>query len=81
MAKTNLNKHQRDAFNKAHSILSEHFEHYGLVVLDEEDILEYDYSKYYIGKMLFREVSSEMNKDEIEFVMEDEIIDEEEDGT
>ena len=74
----NLNKHQREAFDKAKDILSEHFEHYGLVVLDEEDILEYDYSKYYIGKMLFREVSIEMNKEDIELVIEDNIVEEDE---
>lgn len=74
----NLNKHQREAFDKAKDIISEHFEHYGLVVLDEEDILEYDYSKYYIGKMLFREVSIEMNKEDIELVIEDNIVEEDE---
>jgi hypothetical protein len=67
----NLNKHQKEAFDKAQTILSEHFQHFGLVVLDDEDILEYDYSTYYIGKMLFREASTEMNKEDIELVEED----------
>ncbi len=70
-----FNKHQKDAFKKVTSILSEHFEHFGVVVLDEEDVLEYEYSQYYIGKMLFKEASHEMTKDDIELVIE---IDEEE---
>ena len=70
--KNNLNRHQKEAFDKAQSILSEHFQHFGLVVLDEDEVLEYDYSNYYIGKGLFREAVHEMNKDEVEFLIEDE---------
>lgn len=69
MAKS-FNKHQKDAFKKVTSILSEHFEHYGVVVLDDEEVLDYDYSQYYIGKMLFSEASHEMSKDDIELVIE-----------
>ena len=65
-----FNKHQGDAFKKVCSILSEHFEHFGVVVLDEEEVLEYEYSQYYIGKMLFKEASHEMTKDDIELVIE-----------
>tara|TARA_R100000388_G_scaffold94993_1_gene84895 strand:+ start:3428 stop:3655 length:228 start_codon:yes stop_codon:yes gene_type:complete len=65
-----FNKHQKDAFKKICSLLSEHFEHFGVVVLDEEEVLEYDYSQYYIGKMLFKEASNEMSKDDIELVIE-----------
>lgn len=65
-----FNKHQKDAFKKVNSILSEHFEHYGVVVLDEEEVLEYEYSQYYIGKMLFKEASHEMTKDDIELIIE-----------
>ena len=68
---------------KAKAIISEHFPNWAIVVIDEENSLTYDYTNYYIGKTLFREAISEMNKDDLDIIWDDEEaeVEDEEDGT
>jgi hypothetical protein len=67
-----MTKQEREAFNSAKAILSEHFDNYTLVVMSEEGALRYDYKNHYIGKMLMRESLSEMNKDIVDIIWDDE---------
>lgn len=67
-----MTKQERKAFNDAKAILSEHFDNYTLVVMSEEGALRYDYKNHYIGKMLMRETLSEMNKDIVDIIWDDE---------
>lgn len=75
------NNHEEEGFDKARAILSEHFTNWAIVVLDDEAILTYDYTNYYIGKTLFREAVGEMNKEDIDLVWEEAELEDEEDGT
>jgi len=77
-----MSNREEKAFDDAKAILSEHFDNWAIVVLDNSDSLTYDYTNYYIGKTLCRETLFEMNKDDLDIIWEDaEIEDEEEDGT
>ena len=74
-----MTPHEREAFAKAKALLSEHFPHYCLVVITEDNALKYNYPNYYIGKMLMRESVNEMNKDSIDLEWDDAECTEEED--
>tara|TARA_R110000744_G_scaffold21799_2_gene56175 strand:- start:691 stop:936 length:246 start_codon:yes stop_codon:yes gene_type:complete len=78
-----MEEHEEEAFDKAKAIISEHFPNWAIVVIDEENSLTYDYTNYYIGKTLFREAISEMNKDDLDIIWDDEEaeVEDEEDGT
>lgn len=78
-----MEEHEEEAFDKAKAIISEHFPNWAIVVIDEENSLTYDYTNYYIGKTLFRESISEMNKDDLDIIWDDEEaeVEDEEDGT
>jgi len=83
MAKCNnkMTDHEEEAFERAKSIMSEHFGNYAIVCLDSEDALKYDYTNYIIGKALLRETLSEMNKDDLDIIWdceESEVEEEEE---
>lgn len=74
-----MEKREEEAFEKAKAILSEHFPNWSISVIDDDDCLKYDYTNYYIGKTLFREALSEMNKDDLDLIWEEaEVEDEEE---
>jgi hypothetical protein len=67
-----MQQHEEEAFEKARSILAEHFPNWAIVVIDDDDSLKYDYTNYYIGKTLFRESISEMNKDDLDIIWDEE---------
>jgi len=73
-----MTDHEEEAFKKAIAILSEHFPNWAIVVIDDDDSLKYDYTNYYIGKTLFRESISEMNKDDLDIIWEEEEVEEDE---
>ena len=81
MLKNKMQEPEEEAFAKAKAILSEHFPNWAVIVIDDEAALSYDYTNYYIGKTLFRETLSEMNKDDIELIWEEADLEDEEDGT
>lgn len=67
-----MQQHEEEAFEQARSILAEHFPNWAIVVIDDDDSLKYDYTNYYIGKTLFRESISEMNKDDLDIIWDEE---------
>ena len=79
--KYTMSDHEEEAFEKASSIMSEHFGNFAIICMDSDDALKYDYTNYIIGKALIRETLSEMNKDDIELIWEEADLEDEEDGT
>lgn len=63
-----MTDHEEEAFEKASSIMSEHFGNFAIICMDSDDALKYDYTNYIIGKALIRETLSEMNKDDLDII-------------
>jgi len=49
-----------DVYEQLKAIMSEHFEQYMFIVMDEDGDLYYDYNNVRVGRMLLKETSSEM---------------------
>jgi hypothetical protein len=52
-----------DVYAQIKAIMSEHFEQYMFIVMDDEGDLYYDYNNVRIGRMLLKETSSEMESE------------------
>ena len=75
-----IDEENDQTFDKVRGILGEHFPNFLFAVMDDEGMLFYDYTNLPIGKMLIREMSSEMKDgfDDINFDFEWEAADDEE---
>jgi|13_taG_2_1085334.scaffolds.fasta_scaffold143390_2 hypothetical protein len=70
-----MTKQEHEKFERIRGIISEHFEDFGFVVLDEKGELFFGYKNSIIGKALFRETVKtmrELDDFETEYVWEDE---------
>lgn len=59
-----LSDEEQDRFEDAVAVISEHFPNYALAVLSEEnELLEFDFSGWRVGRMLFRDSLEAMERD------------------
>lgn len=52
-----------DIYAQLKAIMSEHFDQYMFMVMDEEGDLYYDYNNVRVGRMLLKETSNEMQSE------------------